>query len=123
MEGLLGTDYMQRIKEHGFIEVKNREGTASYPVTEESSMEHLSTNMHEACLQIDKECRVFTVHGSHGDIVNLEDAVEFDKIIPNLKLHIIEGANHGYIYHLEDLASVVVGIIKEVSGAEQGPTQ
>ncbi|KAG2328801.1 hypothetical protein Bca52824_011529 [Brassica carinata] len=27
-------------------------------------VERLNTNMHEACLKIDKECRVLTVHGS-----------------------------------------------------------
>ncbi|KAB1209338.1 hypothetical protein CJ030_MR6G016559, partial [Morella rubra] len=123
IEERLGTDYMQRIKEHGFIEVKNREGSVCYRVTEESLMERLSTNMHEACLQIDKECRVFTVHGSHDEIINVEDAVEFDKIIPNHKLHIIEGADHGYTHHQENLASIVLGFIKEASAAEQGPTQ
>jgi hypothetical protein len=33
-------------------------GSFSYRVTEESLMEHLGTNMHEACPRIDKECRL-----------------------------------------------------------------
>jgi hypothetical protein len=32
-------------------------GGVNYRVTEEGLMDHLSTNMHEACFQIDKECR------------------------------------------------------------------
>lgn len=32
-------------------------GSFDYRVTEESLMDRLGTNMHEACLQIDKECR------------------------------------------------------------------
>ena len=32
-------------------------GGVDYRVTEESLLEHFSTNMHDACPQIDKECR------------------------------------------------------------------
>jgi len=32
-------------------------GSFDYRVTLESLMDRLDTNMHEACLQIDKECR------------------------------------------------------------------
>ena len=33
-------------------------GEVYYRVTEESLMERLNMNMHEACLQIDKKCRL-----------------------------------------------------------------
>lgn len=33
-------------------------GKLDYRVTEESLMDRLGTNMHEACLQIDKDCRL-----------------------------------------------------------------
>ncbi|XP_061995311.1 uncharacterized protein LOC133713303 [Rosa rugosa] len=106
----LGDDFMQTIKKEGFIDVQNKRG--SYRVTEESLMDRLSTDMHEACLQIDKDCRVLTAHGSADEIIGVEDALEFDKIIPNHKLHIIEGANHNYSSHQAELASVVVDFIK-----------
>ncbi|KAK9947985.1 hypothetical protein M0R45_003577 [Rubus argutus] len=106
----LGEDFMQIIKKEGFIDVKNKKG--SYRVTEESLMDRQTTDMHEACLQIDKECRVLTVHGSADEIIAVEDALEFAKIIPNHKLHIIEGANHNYSSHQAELASVVVDFIK-----------
>lgn len=106
----LGEDFMQIIKKEGFIDVKNKKG--SYRVTEESLMDRQTTDMHEACLQIDKECRVLTVHGSADEIIPVEDALEFAKIIPNHKLHIIEGANHNYSSHQAELASVVVDFIK-----------
>ncbi|KAL0794236.1 hypothetical protein Bca101_065613 [Brassica carinata] len=32
-------------------------------------VERLNTNMHEACLKIDKECRVLTVHGSDDAVL------------------------------------------------------
>lgn len=112
IEERLGNDFMQRIKEDGFIDVKNRQGSVQYTVTEESLMDRLSTNMHEACLQIDKECRVLTVHGSADDIIPVQDAREFAKIIPNHQLHIIEGANHVFTAHQAELASFVLGFIK-----------
>ncbi|XP_040369304.1 uncharacterized protein LOC121051226 isoform X2 [Rosa chinensis] len=51
----LGEDFMQRIKMEGFIDVQHQRG--SYRVTEECLMDRLSTDMHEACLQIDKDFR------------------------------------------------------------------
>ena len=57
--------------------------------------------------------RVFTVHGSADSVIPVKDAFEFAKIIPNHKLHIIEGADHSYTNHQDELASVVVNLIKE----------
>lgn len=82
----MGEDFMERLKEKGYLDVKDKKGNftnffntvlfffwilvspsflnltftvenSSYRVTEESMMERLSTDMHAACLKIDKECR------------------------------------------------------------------
>lgn len=55
---------------------------------------------------------MLTVHGSADKVIPLEDAHEFAKIIPNHKLHIIEGADHGYSDHQAELASAVLDFIK-----------
>ncbi|XP_048431435.1 uncharacterized protein LOC108865373 isoform X1 [Pyrus x bretschneideri] len=107
-----GKDFMEVIKKEGFIDVKNKSGDGNYRVTKESLMDRLSTDMHESCLKIDKECRVVTIHGTTDEINPVEDALEFAKIIPNHKLHLIEGANHLYTSHQAKLASVVVDFIK-----------
>ncbi|KAM0969822.1 hypothetical protein FF1_018032 [Malus domestica] len=112
IEERLGKDYMEVIKKEGFIDVKNKSGAVSYRVTEDSLMDRLSTDMHKSCLQIDKECRVLTIHGTADEIIPVEDALEFAKIIPNHKLHLIEGANHSYTSHQAELASVVLDFIK-----------
>ena len=57
--------------------------------------------------------RVLIVHGSADTVIPVEDAFEFAKIMPNHKLHIIEGADHPYTNHQAELASVVVNFIKE----------
>ncbi|XLR66884.1 hypothetical protein S83_017556 [Arachis hypogaea] len=62
---------------------------------------------------IDVKNRVLTVHGSSDTVIPVQDALEFAKIIPNHKLHIIEGANHLYTNHQDELTSVVVNFIKE----------
>ncbi|XP_020225926.1 uncharacterized protein LOC109807738 isoform X2 [Cajanus cajan] len=56
LEERLGKDYMERIRKDGFIDVK-RSGSFDYRVTLQSLMDRFDTNMHDACLQIDKECR------------------------------------------------------------------
>ncbi|KAH7533643.1 hypothetical protein FEM48_Zijuj04G0153400 [Ziziphus jujuba var. spinosa] len=129
LEMHLGQDFMPIIKEEGFIDVKKKNveyshftystntlfmyvGNMDYRVTLESLTERLTTDMHEACLHIDKDGRVLTVHGTADEIVPVEDAYEFAKIIPNHKLHIIKKAGHGYTNkHRAEFASVVLEFI------------
>ncbi|KAK2989663.1 hypothetical protein RJ640_021583 [Escallonia rubra] len=59
------------------------------------------------------EARVLTVHGSADEVIPVEDAFEFAKLIPNHKLHVIEGSNHGYTAHQAELASVVLPFIED----------
>ncbi|KAE8658171.1 hypothetical protein F3Y22_tig00116974pilonHSYRG00077 [Hibiscus syriacus] len=106
---IFGEDYMEKF-EDGYINLKR--GGVEYRVPEEDLMDYLRIDIREACLKIDKECRVLTVHGSHDKINPLKDALEFAKIIPNHQLHIIEGADHVYTSHLTELASVVIRFIK-----------
>ncbi|KAE8666880.1 nucleosome/chromatin assembly factor group [Hibiscus syriacus] len=89
----LGEDFMEIIKEE-YIDVKNDTGGVEYRVTEETLMDRLETDTREACLEIDKLCRVLTVHGSADEIIPLEHALEFAKIIPNhqhLRLSAVAG--------------------------------
>lgn len=112
IEERLGKDFIERTKKEGYLDVKNKKGEVLFRVTEESLMDRLNTKMHDACVQIDKNCRVLTVHGSADEIIPVEDALEFAKIIPNHKLHIIEEANHVYTKHQAELISVVLPFIK-----------
>ncbi|CAN8278072.1 unnamed protein product [Cochlearia groenlandica] len=139
----LGDDFLERIKKEGFIDVKGGivncssafptsvsyhdnflvsllkcrcffTGRSGYRVTEESLMERLNTDMHEASLKIDKECMVLTIHGSEDELIPVEDAKEFAKIIPNHKLEIVEGADHSYTKHQSEMVSKVVEFVKAV---------
>ncbi|XP_043722272.1 uncharacterized protein LOC122669553 isoform X2 [Telopea speciosissima] len=110
--GRLGKSFMERIKKDGFIDVKDDTGKVEYRVTEESIMDRLTTDMRAACLSIQRDCRVLTVHGSKDEIVPAEDAMEFAKVIPNHKLHIIEGADHGYTAHQAELTAIVLEFMR-----------
>lgn len=46
-------------------------------------------------------------------MVPVEDAVEFSKLIPNHKLHIIEGADHEFTSCQDELVSLVLSFVKE----------
>lgn len=108
-----GNDFMDKIKTQGFVDIKNNSGGIDFRITYESLMDRLNTNVPEACLKIDKECRILIVHGSKDEAIPVEDALEFVKILPNNKLHIIEGANHVYTHHQAEFASVVVDYLKQ----------
>lgn len=53
------------------------------------------------------------VHGTMDQATPYEDAYSFAKATPNHKLHVIEGANHRYSEHLDELTEVVWDFIKE----------
>lgn len=112
MEIRLGHNFIHRIKREGYIDVKNRRGKIMYRVTKESLMDRLSTITHLACLLIPEDCRVLTIHGSTDKIVPAEDASEFAKFISNHELCIIEGADHEYTSHQDELTSLVLEFIK-----------
>ncbi|XP_020227422.1 uncharacterized protein LOC109808720 [Cajanus cajan] len=117
LEFRLGKDFIERIRKEGFIELKaETPGGIDYHITEESLKDRLNIIMLEECLHIDKECRIFTVHGGADSIIPAVAAHEFAKVLPNHKLHIVEGADHVYTDHQAELASVVVNFIKETSG-------
>ncbi|GJZ30227.1 alpha/beta hydrolase fold protein [Tanacetum coccineum] len=73
IEERLGKDYFERAKRDGHIEIKSKKGKVLFRATEESKLERLNTNMHEARLKTDKDCKVLTIHGSE-DEVSIEDA-------------------------------------------------
>ncbi|XP_058073882.1 uncharacterized protein LOC131222731 isoform X2 [Magnolia sinica] len=105
--------YFSGIKREISAIIGHSKGNVEFRVTEESLMDRLNTDMRAACLSIDKDCRVLTVHGSEDEIIPVEDASEFAKLIPNHKLHILEGANHGYNSHRDELASIVLDFLRE----------
>ncbi|KAJ4749844.1 Alpha/beta-Hydrolases superfamily protein [Rhynchospora pubera] len=105
----LGVEFMQIIEKDGYIDVKDRKGT--YRVTKHGLMDRLNTDMTQEVKKINDDCRILTIHGSKDRIVPVQDAYEFAKLIPNHKLHIIKGANHGYTEHLAELALAVIGFI------------
>ncbi|KAH9326882.1 hypothetical protein KI387_007060, partial [Taxus chinensis] len=90
----LGNDFECRINEDGFIDVMDEHGNVEYRVTKESLMDRRQTNMKSAVLSIPKSCRVLTIHGSKDETIPVTDAFEFDKLIPNHSLHVIDEANH-----------------------------
>ncbi|KAL2545020.1 alpha/beta-hydrolase superfamily protein [Forsythia ovata] len=112
IEGRLGEDFREKIKQNGFIDVKNRRGKIEYRVTKESLMDRLATDTRVACQSIHPSCRVLTIHGTLDEFVPVEDAMEFDKYIPNHKLQIVEGADHEYTSHQDELASIVLEFVK-----------
>lgn len=112
IEERLGKMYLEKIEKDGYLDVKSKTGQVNYRVTIDGLMDRLSTNMHEACLKIGKQCRVLTVHGSSDEIIPVDDAMEFAKIIPNHKMYVIKRADHGYTSHQAELVSVTVNFIK-----------
>ncbi|MED6148123.1 hypothetical protein PIB30_050193 [Stylosanthes scabra] len=106
---------IQHFREQKFVItaiVGHSKGNIMYRVTEESLMDRLSTITHLACLSIPQDCRVLTVHGSKDETVPSEDALDFDKFITNHELHIVEGADHEFTHHQDELTSIVLKFIK-----------
>lgn len=57
IDTLLGADFEEQIKKHGYIDIEQGETGEVKRVTKESLMERRNVNMHEVCLSIDTSCR------------------------------------------------------------------
>ncbi|KMT17939.1 hypothetical protein BVRB_2g034590 isoform D [Beta vulgaris subsp. vulgaris] len=57
-------------------------------------------------------CRVLTIHGSMDQIVPVKDALEFDEVIANHTLRIIDGADHEFTLHQNELVQVALDFIR-----------
>ncbi|XP_042002298.1 uncharacterized protein LOC121751590 isoform X3 [Salvia splendens] len=113
MEDRFGKDIWNRLTKDGYVDVISKAGEWEYRLTEEGMRERLNTDMREACRSIDVNCRVLTVHGTKDEVIPVGDAYEFAKMIRNHQLKIIQGANHGYTSHQEEMVSAVLPFLKE----------
>ncbi|XP_041998332.1 non-heme chloroperoxidase-like [Salvia splendens] len=90
MEDRFGKDIWKRLTKDGYVDVISK------------------TDMREACRSIDANYRVLTVHGTNDEVIPVGDAYEFAKMIRSHQLKIIQGANHGYTSHQEEMDSAVL---------------
>ncbi|XP_074331422.1 uncharacterized protein LOC141668433 isoform X1 [Apium graveolens] len=118
IEWRLGKDFLKRIKQSGFIDVKDRRGKIEYRVSEASLMDRLTIDMRAVSQEIQENCRVLTVHGSKDKVIPVKDAMEFGKYIANHRLFVIEEADHEYTSHQDELASVVLDFVTKSSKDE-----
>ncbi|XP_057248638.1 uncharacterized protein LOC104886624 isoform X2 [Beta vulgaris subsp. vulgaris] len=92
--------------------VGHSKGKFQYRVTKKSLMDRLSTDVRSACHLISEDCRVLTIHGSMDQIVPVKDALEFDEVIANHTLRIIDGADHEFTLHQNELVQVTLDFIR-----------
>jgi solute carrier family 25 (adenine nucleotide translocator) protein 4/5/6/31 len=111
IDGRLGKNFMRRIEEDGYIDVKNRKGEFEYRVTKVSLEDRLSTDTLLSSRAISTDCRVLTIHGAKDEIVPAEDARMFAANIPNHELRIMADADHRYTGHEHELTSLVLDFI------------
>ncbi|XP_026451008.1 uncharacterized protein LOC113351193 [Papaver somniferum] len=86
IEEVLGKDYMERIKEKGFLDFIGGDGT-QYRVTEESLMERLGTDMHALCLSIAPDCSLGFYQKILGDFLVLISAYHITGLHYHLSLN------------------------------------
>jgi len=91
IEDHLGKDFIERMRKDVFIDVTDKMGRFIYRVTKESLQDRLSTGMHAACLSVDENCRVLTVHGSEDENVPFHDILELSRLIISKIAHYTRG--------------------------------
>lgn len=118
MKERLGKNFRQKIEEQGYVDVTDTYGNIEYRVTKESVKERLNTDMKLAVSSIPGDCQVLTVHGSADETVSAGEAKDFDSLISNHTLQILDDADHGYSQHQRALASIVIKFIKDGLGKQ-----
>lgn len=104
---LRGKKGLQKLRDEGVLDIYSRSGKFEFRVTKSDLDERLATDMHKACLQIPKHCRVLNIHGSVDETVETEDVYEFGKRIQCSTVHVIDGADHNFSSKQDELAKLV----------------
>lgn len=103
-----GEDIFERLRRGGSLEMKGKSGR-EWTLTHESVMERVQTDMAAAAASIPATVRVLTVHGAADDVIPVDDAHEFDKLIQSHVLHVIPLADHNYTEeHYAPMERIVV---------------
>ncbi|KAL9667761.1 hypothetical protein QQ045_002126 [Rhodiola kirilowii] len=105
-----GTCYLQQIRQNGFTDIKDKIGKILYQATQDN-LKARRVATQSAALSIDTNCRVLIVHGSEDELVPVADALEFSKLIRNHKLRVIEGGDHEFSSHKNELVATVLNFI------------
>ncbi|GAQ88721.1 esterase/lipase/thioesterase family protein [Klebsormidium nitens] len=112
VEERFGKEGLAAIAEHGYWDVKDSQGAVNYRVTKKSLEERLCISIEKAARTIQKNVRVLTVHGTADETIPVDDGRSFDKVIANHALVLVEGADHRYSRHREDLQQIVCSFIE-----------
>ncbi|CAG8541365.1 33914_t:CDS:2 [Gigaspora margarita] len=101
-------DKLEKLEKDGFVVLED--GPGDYIVRKEDLI--VITKIDMSCVKniIKEKVRVLTVHGSEDEICPVDGAYAYDKLIgpePYHKLIIIEGANHGFKNHKDELLKAV----------------
>lgn len=83
-----------------------------YRVTKGSLAERLATNIAAAARSISSDLAVLTVHGTADDTIPVDDGKAFDRVVSNHKLVLVEGADHRFSKHREELKEAVSSFIR-----------
>jgi len=98
VEERFGPEGLERMKREGRIEQPLGD-TKTYTVTYESLQKRLNTDMKAAVKGINNT-RIVTIHGTEDEIIPVEDAHEYNKVIKNHTMIIVNGADHRF--HAEE---------------------
>lgn len=108
---LRGKKGLQKLRDEGVLDIYSRSGKFEFRVTKSDLEERIGTDMHKACLQIPKHCRVLNIHGSADETVETGDVYEFGKRIQYSIVHVIDGADHNFSSKQDELAKLVVDFV------------
>ncbi|CAG8461616.1 5685_t:CDS:10 [Ambispora leptoticha] len=108
-----GSDAMQALETQGhfYWKTRSRGQEITWKITKEEFSDWLTTPMHLGIYlvkNIPESTSVLTIHGTDDEIIYVTDATIFANLIPNHTLKLIDGANHQYSNHTDELINLIL---------------
>jgi hypothetical protein len=110
-----GRSVVDRVQQNGQERVTLKDGF-QFTLTKEALLGRLELDMAPIARAIPTSVAVLTLHGADDRVIPVDDAREFDKLIPNHRLVILPAATHNFSSREADVAAV----IREFMGAARG---
>jgi len=100
----IGKEGLEKIQRDGYVDMDG------YKITSTGLRERLTTDMSQ--IERIQNANILHVHGSADEVSPASEAVELQKQTPGSKLNVVEGADHSFSNHRDDLLKAVIPFLE-----------
>ena len=102
-----GADILERLEREGSVERREADGM-TWTFTLADALNRCTLDMEGAARAVPASTRVLCLHGTADTVIPWQESQDAAALLAGGELRLVEGANHNYTRHAEEMAQAVV---------------